>query len=147
VTKDLLDWARRAYVAYQNDRYMEAVMPMKYDPDTGIPRYVPDLGEEIEEGVTPEPKVITSKSGVFKGDKPLTKETYELLRDGKPVDTTEADGMLAEALRNAKPAKLDANVATDEEVDILEKFAREHTVRHWPELLRLINRLRQAEAK
>ena len=22
-------------------------MPMKYDPDTGIPRYVPDIGEEL----------------------------------------------------------------------------------------------------
>ena len=41
-------------------------MPMKYDPDTGIPRYVPDIGEELEEGVTPAPTVITSKSAVFK---------------------------------------------------------------------------------
>ena len=64
-----------------------------------------------------------------------------------PVDTTEADGMLAEALRNAKPAKLDKDIATDEEVNNLEKLAREHSVMHWPELLRLINRLRQAEAK
>ena len=124
-------------------------MPMKYDPDTGIPRYVPDLGEEIEEGVTPEPKVITSKSDVFKGDKPLTQGQYERLRDDKPtpVDTTEADGLLAEALRNAKPAKLDKDIATDEEVNNLEMLAREHSVMHWPELLRLINRLRQAEAK
>ena len=36
----------------------ENTMPLKYNPDTGIPSYVPDLGEELEEGVTPEPKVI-----------------------------------------------------------------------------------------
>jgi hypothetical protein len=130
---------------------------MKYDPDTGIPRYVPDIGEELEEGVTPAPTVVTSKSDLFKGDKPLTKEMYERLRDGPTVansesytvgvPTDEADKMLSDAIKSAKPAKLDKDVATDEEVDVLEKFAREHTVRHWPELLRLINRLRQAEAK
>ena len=150
-------------------------MPMKYDPDTGIPRYVPDIGEELEEGVTPEPKVITTKSDVFKGDKPLTKEQYEKLRDGPtvanaehytvgvPPDMTpeqydklraetglpssEADAMLDKIIASAKPAKLDKDVATDEEVDNLEKLARAGTVMHWPELLRLINRLRQAEAK
>ena len=55
--------------------------------------------------------------------------------------------MLDKIIASAKPAKLDKDVATDEEVDNLEKLARAVTVMHWPELLRLINRLRQAEAK
>jgi hypothetical protein len=129
---------------------------MKYDPDTGIPRYVPDLGEEIEEGVTPEPKVITSKGAVFKGDKPLTKEAYEALRDGPTVANAEsyrvlgpneADEMLDKIVASAKPAKLDAHVATNEEVDMIEKMANDRRIENWAMLLRLINRLRQAEAK
>ena len=43
------------------------IMPLKYNPDTGIPSYVPDLGEELEEGVTPEPKVIELEVGPVQG--------------------------------------------------------------------------------
>lgn len=127
-------------------------MPMKYNPDTGIPYYVPDLGEEIEEGVTPKPIVIDSKSDVFKGDKPLTQEQYNKLRDGgipvsSDMGSDDADRLLAEAVEKAKPAKLDARMATDEEVAHLERLCNEHSVLHWPMLLRLINRLRKAEGK
>jgi hypothetical protein len=126
-------------------------MPMQYDPDTGMPSYVPDFGAEIEEGQTPKATVISSKSDVFKGDKRLTKEGYEALRDGMPKGTVEdidmADRMLNEAIRNARPASLDANVATDSEIEEVERLANEHSVLHWPLLLRLINRLRRAEAR
>lgn len=166
----------------QNLRMRRVAMPMKYDPDTGVPRYVPDIGEEIEEGVTPEPKVITTKSDVFKGDKMPTKEQYERLRDvseensrrltkalrdgptvanaesyvvGVPldvvdpskVDAGEADKMLADAIKGAKPAKLDKDIATDQEVADLERLIKEQAIANWPIMLRLINRLRQAEAK
>jgi hypothetical protein len=160
-------------------------MPMKYNPDTGVPYYLPDLGEELEEGVTPKPTVITSKSDVFKGDKPLTKEEYEFLRDKgrvepkkerspfgkfydeviepkKPLtkeqyealmgdqprpDIEKADEMLADAVAKATQAKLDKDMATDEEVDEIERLASSHTILHWPTLLRLINRLRRAEGR
>ena len=126
-------------------------MPLKYNPDTGIPSYIPDLGEELEEGVTPAPKEITSKADVFRGDKKLTQEQYHALRDAKiPIDNTmgaaEADKLLADALKSAKPAKLDKDVATDEEVNHLERLANEHEVQNWPMLLRLINRLRKSES-
>lgn len=123
-------------------------MPMKYDPDTGIPRYVPDLGEELEEGVTPAPIEITSKSAVFKGDKPLTKEAYENLRDGKQsLSTQEADKLLDEIVAKATPAKLDKDTVTDEELDELERMANAASIPGWPVLRRLINRLRLAEGK
>jgi hypothetical protein len=124
-------------------------MPLRYDPDTGIPSYIPDLGEELEEGKTPEPKVISTKSDVFKGDKKPTKDEYEALRDGDivdpdKVDVAEADKMM-EAIRNARPGKLDKDIATDEEVDALEQAAKAQDIDNWPLLLRLINRLRKAE--
>ena len=145
----------------------EKPMPLKYDPDTGIPSYVPDLGEELEEGVTPAPKVIHSKADVFRGDKPLTAEQYEKLRDGGEaehlgtvnISTEHADRLLADALKNVpsrdvtagtgslKPARLDKDVATDEEISHLERLANEHDVQNWPMLLRLINRLRRVEGK
>ena len=131
----------------------ENTMPLKYNPDTGIPSYVPDLGEELEEGVTPEPKVIHSKADVFRGDKKLTAEQYEKLRGNEDehlgtvnISTEHADKLLADALKSAKPAKLDKDVATDEEVNHLERLANEHEVQNWPMLLRLINRLRRAES-
>jgi len=129
-------------------------MPMKYDPDTGIPSYLPDIdlpGAEIEEGVTPKATVIDSKAAVFKGDKRPSKREYDLLRDGPldatPVDTSAADRLLNEAIRNARPAKLDAHIATDEEIIMLELAAQEQAIANWPIILRLINRLRQAEAR
>ena len=67
--------------------------------------------------------------------------------DASKIDYDEADKLLADALKSAKPAKLDANVATDEEINHLERLASEHDVQNWPMLLRLINRLRRAEGK
>jgi len=61
-------------------------MPTKYNPDTGVPYFIPDFGEEIEEGVTPKPTVLSSKADVFKGDKKPTKREYEKLRDGPKVE-------------------------------------------------------------
>jgi hypothetical protein len=162
-------------------------MPLKYDPDTGIPSYVPDLGEELEEGVTPKPTKLTSKSEVFAGDrkahmlaaeegvsvyKPAPKkgrkakaeiEHQGVVAMGTPdpnsktpladainagVDISkEVNERFDEIAAGANPAALDKDVATDEEVDNLEKLARAGSVLHWPELLRLINRLRLAEAK
>lgn len=38
-------------------------------------------------------------------------------------------------------------IATDREVILIEAKARANTVLHWPELVRVINRLRKAEAE
>lgn len=179
-------------------------MPLKYHPETGLPSYVPDLGEELEEGVTPKPTKLTSKSDVFAGDKKadmLAEEgvsVYKPRKDrkankasksvkAKPIrmkhtaidaGETEHQGAVAmatpdpnsktpladalaggvdiskevnerldELTAGAKPAKLDNTIATDEEVNNLERLARSQSVLHWPELLRLINRLRRAERK
>ena len=142
-------------------------MPLIYDPNTGVPRYVPDLGEEITEGVTPPVVKITEgvtppvvkitgrKIDVFKGDKPLSKARYErLMADDTPLDTSVADKLLADVLgpykkgrKIVKAGKLDAHVATDGEVDEIEKLAKARTIEHWPLLRRLINRLRRAERK
>ena len=125
-------------------------MPLKYDPDTGIPSYFPDLGEELEEGKTPEAKVISTKSDVFKGDKHPTKIEYEALRDGSDivdpdkVDVGEADKMM-EAIRNARPGKLDKTVATDAELAALWQAVEAHDIENWPLFLKLLNRIREAE--
>lgn len=134
-------------------------MPLQYDPKTGVPHWNP-FGEELGEGVTPEPVKLTydqTKSGVFKGDKKLTEEEYDVLRDGPPLDTSVADKMLAKALSTGKgkkgknpklkPGKLDANTATDSEIDAVEAQVNARTIDNWPLLRRLINRLRRAEGK
>lgn len=125
-------------------------MPLQYDPDTGIPSFLPDIGEELEEGVTPKPVVLDSKADVFKGDKPLTKDGYEALRDGMPKGAIEdikmADEMLEHAIRNAKPAVLEY-CATDEDVEELERMVVGRKLKEWPLLLRIVNRLHRAENK
>jgi hypothetical protein len=128
----------------------EAAMPLQYDPETGVPSFLPDIGEELEEGVTPKPVVIDTKAGVFKGDKPLTKDGYDALRDGMPKGTIEdikmADEMLEHAIRNAKPAVLEY-CATDEDVEELERMVVARKLKEWPLLLRIVNRLHRAENK
>ena len=158
-------------------------MPLKYHPETGLPSYVPDLGEELEEGVTPKPTKITSKSDVFAGDKKADMLAREegasastsrarIERPTRPVNRSrpsrsamkhtainagetehqgavamatpdpnsktpladalaagidisgKVDEAMAEFTSSAKPARLDKDVATDEEVDNLERLAQ-----------------------
>jgi hypothetical protein len=135
-------------------------MPLKYDPDTGIPSYVNDDATEyeIEEGVTPKAEPFT-KAGFFAGDpKPKLKKPPVIL-DERPIHkgiTIEAYAIPPEDMNKAldeaidritEPSKLDAHVATDAEVDEIERLAKSHGVMHWPTLLRLINRLRLAEGR
>jgi len=150
-------------------------MPLQYDPKTGVPHWNP-FGEELGEGVTPKPVKLTydqTKAGVFKGDKKLTEDEYEKLVDYPDLylaqaDTSVADKMLAKALSTGKgkkgknlgdkvkirrpkiaikPGNLDANTATDSEIDAVEAQVNARTIDNWPLLRRLINRLRRAEGK
>lgn len=155
-------------------------MPMKYDENTGIPYFVPDTAIELDEGKTPKPDVITSKTAQFAGDKApalkrrLADEAIKFaegvanqipIEPGAPSVTTgmftsgplpgldpaispDPDPRLFdpdEIARKATPAALSAKVATDAEITELERLANEHSVMHWPTLLRLINRLRMTE--
>lgn len=129
-------------------------MPLKYNPDTGIPYYEnpPDI-IEIEEGVTPEPIPVQTKKAVFAGDrsprerrvldpeaKPAKKQGYGT--DG-PIPLEKLFGMEPEV----EPDDLRYRYATDEEIEEIERLVRERAIPHWPAIIGLINRLRKAEGK
>jgi hypothetical protein len=50
-----------------------------------------------------------------------------------------------DAMKEATPANLSATIATDPEIEEIERLCSERSVMHWPTLLRLINRLRMTE--
>ena len=125
--------------------------------------------------MTPKPNtVITSKRHLFAGDpppqilgqKPVSSTTKAKKDDfpdrlakalgvepeppagppDSPVQTAYDEAFDVDKLAKiATPAALSAKIATDAEIDEIERLAREPTVMHWPTLLRLINRLRMTE--
>lgn len=132
-------------------------MPMKYDPDTGKVSYEIPPAIELEEGVTPQPDVITSKSAFFKGDGPKTvtipkDEVISVADDLKrkahiPIERDFDSPEIKAALDAARPGHLDYRVATDAEIAEVEQLANSRSVFHWPILIAIINRLREAERK
>jgi hypothetical protein len=63
-----------------------------------------------------------------------------------PVQTAYDEAFDVDKLaKHATPAALSAKIATDAEVAEIERLARDHSVMHWPTLMRLINRLRMTE--
>jgi hypothetical protein len=63
-----------------------------------------------------------------------------------PVQTAYDEAFDVDKLaKRATPAALSAKIATDAEIEEIERLAREHSVMHWPTLMRLINRLRMTE--
>lgn len=111
-------------------------MPIRYNPDTGVPEYHrPPIALELSEGETPEPVEIVDKRKFFAGDGPPKKKP-EHIPIAKEFDA---------AIERASPGDADRRYASDEEVAMLEQVARK--VLHWPLLLGVINRLREAERK
>lgn len=55
------------------------------------------------------------------------------------------EAMDGDIAKHATPAALSATIATDAEIEELQRLCSERSVMHWPTLLRLINRLRMTE--